>query len=375
MIRKVLPAVTAVALIGAGVSVIGVSADDQTVHPTPSFDLRLEEENPVDSLKNEVIQDYLKKNPDVDASAINAADSVMTVNGLDASKNCIQPVTINVKLARTDNTKQTVGYDFTEKALVNVSKRKNPTLVLRGDSVTVNNGDTWNPSSYICYIADAEGDLPVLQESDNVDTANDGTYTASYAAVDSMGRKTTRTLTVNVKTPDEVIAQREAERKAAEEAAAAEQARQQAEQQAQAQAAALQAAQSMQNAAIVDGGGTAMGSNIVAIARSWVGRGIYAYGGADPATGADCSGFTQYVYRMAGININRVAAAQAANGVRTDNPQPGDLVLWTGHAAIYAGNGMVIQAMNPSQGIQERSIASTYAHGSFMGYYHVNGVN
>lgn len=370
---------TAVALIGAGVSVIGVSADDQTVRPTPSFNLKLDDENPADSLKNDVISDYLKKNPDVDASTINTQNSMITINGLDATKNCIQPVKISVKLARNDTTEQTVGYDFTEDATVHVSKRTNPSLVLRGDSVTVNNGDTWNPSSYICYIGDAEGDLPALQESDNVDTATDGTYTANYTAIDSLGRRTSKQLTVNVKTPDEVIAQREAEQKAAEEAAAAaaaEQARQQAEQQAQAQAAAaVQAAQNAQNTVVTDGSGSAAGANIVAIARSWVGRGIYAYGGADPATGADCSGFTQYVYRMAGININRVAASQAANGVRTDNPQPGDLVLWTGHAAIYSGNGMVIQAMNPSQGIQERSIASTNAHGSFMGYYHVNGVN
>lgn len=368
-VMKILPAVTAAALISAGVSVLGISADDETVRSTPSFELSLQEENPSESLKNEVIKDYLKKNPKIDASTIDASRSLITVSGLDASKACIQPVTISAKLARKDVAEGSVGYDFTENAVVNVVKRVNPTVVLRNDTVTINNGDSWNPSSYICYIADAEGNLPALQETDNVNTSVDGTYTATYKAIDSLGRSTTKNLNVVVKTPDEVIAQQQAEQKAAEEAAA-QQAQQEAEQQQQALLERQQAA-----GAITDGDGTATGSNIVAIARSWVGNGIYAYGGSDPATGTDCSGFTQYVYRMAGININRTAASQSANGVLTNNPAPGDLVLWSGHAAIYSGNGMCIAALNPSMGIQEISIASSRADGYFMGYYHVNGVN
>lgn len=385
MFRRILPAVAAVSLISAGVSVLGVSADDQTVRPVPSFELSLREENPADSLKNAVIKDYLSHHPDIDASTVDASNSMIVVNGLDAGKACIQPVTISVKLARKNQAQNTVGYDFTEKALISVMNRTDPTLVLRGDTVTMNNGDNWNPSSYICYIADAKGNLPVIRESDNVDPKTDGTYVASYTAVDSLGRKTTKNLNVVVKTPDEVIAQQQAAAAAAEEAARQAAAQQEAERQAQIQAQQVQQAQVAaaagagagisQGTVVTDGNGTATGANIVAIARSWVGNGIYAYGGSDPATGTDCSGFTQYVYRMAGININRVAAAQASNGVRTDNPQPGDLVLWTGHAGIYAGNGNVIQAMNPYQGIQETSVASTRAHGGFMGYYHINGVN
>lgn len=115
-------------------------------------------------------------------------------------------------------------------------------------------------------------------------------------------------------------------------------------------------------------------SSIVDIARSWVGVGRYASGGTNPATGADCSGFTQYVYAQVGISINRLAHEQSLNGYQTNDPQPGDLVLWTGHAAIYSGNGYVINAMNVNKGIQEVPIAGLQAHGSFMGYYHVYGV-
>ena len=69
----------------------------------------------------------------------------------------------------------------------------------------------------------------------------------------------------------------------------------------------------------------------------------------------DCSGFVQWIYRQVGIQLPRVE--QWRVGLRTDNPQPGDLVVqnpqgpdnW-GHVGIYAGNGMMWSALNPSVG-------------------------
>ena len=69
----------------------------------------------------------------------------------------------------------------------------------------------------------------------------------------------------------------------------------------------------------------------------------------------DCSGYVQWIYRQVGINLPRVE--QWRVGHRTDNPQPGDLVVqnpqgpdnW-GHVGIYAGNGMMYSALNPSAG-------------------------
>ena len=116
------------------------------------------------------------------------------------------------------------------------------------------------------------------------------------------------------------------------------------------------------------------GSSIVAEALRWVGVGIYRNGGSNPATGTDCSGFTQYVFAQFGIELNRTAAAQAENGVRTNNPKPGDLVLWTSHAAIYIGDGRIVAAANPWQGIKISYISQVYTPGRFLGYYHVDGV-
>lgn len=69
----------------------------------------------------------------------------------------------------------------------------------------------------------------------------------------------------------------------------------------------------------------------------------------------DCSGYVQWIYRQVGINLPRVE--QWRVGHRTDNPQPGDLVVqnpqgpdnW-GHVGIYAGDGMIYSALNPSAG-------------------------
>ena len=117
------------------------------------------------------------------------------------------------------------------------------------------------------------------------------------------------------------------------------------------------------------------GASIVSAARRWVGKGIYRSGGTNPATGTDCSGFTQYIFRQFGINLSRTSRGQTSNGTRTSNPKPGDLVLWTGHAAIYAGNGMMIDAVNPRQGIRERAFGRSKGAGTFLGYYHISGVN
>ena len=98
-------------------------------------------------------------------------------------------------------------------------------------------------------------------------------------------------------------------------------------------------------------------SGIAAIAYTGIGR-PYVWGGTSP-NGWDCSGFTKWVYAQAGISIPRTNAWNAMTP--TSNPQPGDLVMQNGgaHVGIYVGNGMMISALNPSQGTLLHAVAAT----------------
>ena len=88
-------------------------------------------------------------------------------------------------------------------------------------------------------------------------------------------------------------------------------------------------------------------SGVLGIASSLSGI-PYAWGGTSTA-GFDCSGFTQYVFRQAGVSLPRTAGAQRAATTYVSNPVPGDLVFFgTYHVGIYAGNGMMYDA--PSSG-------------------------
>lgn len=80
---------------------------------------------------------------------------------------------------------------------------------------------------------------------------------------------------------------------------------------------------------------------IVAAAYSKIGL-PYVWGATGP-NAYDCSGFTQYCYSQAGISIPRTSGPQG-QGTRVSNPEPGDLVCYPGHVAIYIGNGMMIAA-------------------------------
>lgn len=94
------------------------------------------------------------------------------------------------------------------------------------------------------------------------------------------------------------------------------------------------------------------GSAVVNYALGFVGN-PYVWGGKDPNTGADCSGFTSYVYAHFGISIPSYSYSQRSVGkeVSYSNAQAGDLICYAGHVAIYMGNGQIVHAKGTAYGI------------------------
>lgn len=104
--------------------------------------------------------------------------------------------------------------------------------------------------------------------------------------------------------------------------------------------------------------GTVDTSNIVSIARSFIGQVPYVSGGASPEAGFDCSGFTQYVYGLTGVSLPHSSTLQGAMGtpIPFSEAQAGDLLIWEGHVAIYTGGNMMVDAQVPGTMIAEHAI-------------------
>ncbi len=105
--------------------------------------------------------------------------------------------------------------------------------------------------------------------------------------------------------------------------------------------------------------GSAKGKEIASYACRFVGN-PYVYGGTSLTNGADCSGFTQAVYRDFGISIPRSSTSQRSygTGVSYADAQPGDLVCYAGHVGMYIGNGYIVHASTAKTGI--KITAATY---------------
>ena len=125
------------------------------------------------------------------------------------------------------------------------------------------------------------------------------------------------------------------------------------------------------------------GGSIASFAQQFTGT-PYQWGGNSLKTGVDCSGLVQQVYKHFGISLPRTTYAQigVGKGVSMNQLKAGDLVFFdtdpksagADHVGIYIGNGMIIHAARPGEGVKIDSLKSGYYESHFMGARRVGGV-
>ena len=203
-------------LVAGSVSITHVKAEEAanpfTSNALPVITVDAQEEDPYTAIKNEVIKQRALLGG-YDLNYISLDKSVADITGFDRNATGIQTVTVKVNLASTGDkeVEKRLGYSFVQKVVVKLTQDSAPVVQLKSDAVTVNNGDTFNASSYISYINDDSGILPVLSVSGEVDMDKDGEYPVTYTVSDTAGHTSSAVLTVTVKTPVEVAVAKQAE--------------------------------------------------------------------------------------------------------------------------------------------------------------------
>lgn len=111
---------------------------------------------------------------------------------------------------------------------------------------------------------------------------------------------------------------------------------------------------------------SATGAAIAEYSLNFIGY-PYLYGGTSPS-GWDCSGFVQYVFAQFGVSLPRTSGAMMSVGSPVGSlaeAQPGDIIASAGHAAIYIGNGMVMNAMDYGAGTNTAAVAWVFPGGGY----------
>nr|WP_308649238.1 SH3 domain-containing protein [uncultured Agathobacter sp.] len=230
-------------------------------------------------------------------------------------------------------------------------------------------------NSEVLGLVAGEDDLTVIDESADgwvgVST-EDGT---GYVSSDYVSLDTEFTYAESKEEEAARLAKEEAERKAAAEAAAKEEAKKNAASESnksskasneskKSEAVEETAAEesSSSDSSSEESYSAPSGSNgqaVVDYACQFVGN-PYVYGGSSLTNGTDCSGFVMSVYAQFGISLPHSSSAlrSVGYGVSVDDMQPGDIICYSGHVAIYCGGNTIVHASNPSTGIKYTSPAN-----------------
>ena len=103
--------------------------------------------------------------------------------------------------------------------------------------------------------------------------------------------------------------------------------------------------------------GSDLGKKIAKYGCQFIGN-PYVLGGTSLTNGADCSGFVWRIYKDFGYSLHRTSYEQRSDGteVSYDEMQPGDLVCYSGHVAMYIGGGKIVHASSAKIGIKVSNV-------------------
>ena len=289
---------------------VTVSKTATVEYGSPNYDIR----SVVDSVDGEIVS--IKK--DIDTTKVGPQEIVVEVEKNQIVKEV--PIIVEVK--------DTIA----------------PEIQLKEETISLTEGDSFDALSNLESVYDkVDGEITYQQKENlnsdddtnyytidsNVDSNVPGTYEVKVTAVDKYGNESFVTYSVEVAAkPEKVVPAVELP--------------------------------VYQDSYLPTGDMTAL----VQLAYSLIGS-PYVAGGNSPL-GFDCSGFVQYLYSRVGISISRSTSTQIHDGVAVsyENAQPGDILLWgysagvPTHSAIYVGNGQMIHATNPRQGVIASDVAA-----------------
>lgn len=117
-------------------------------------------------------------------------------------------------------------------------------------------------------------------------------------------------------------------------------------------------------------GETSVPADAIKLLKEQVGK-PYVWGAAGPNS-FDCSGLVYWIYQTNyGMNIPRTASAQghASTPVSRENIQPGDILWTSSHIGVYVGDGKIVHASNPRDGVKVATLDNWLAAGFKIGRF------
>ena len=321
--------------------------------------------NSIKEIKNAIVGQPDNLQDDSDVLSLNSSngysyvsgDTLFQVKNLDVTKTGEQSVKIETRaLSSTEKQLLTLsaadqeatdkvisklkGDKSSEKVTINMVDVTAPEITFSDASTTLSVGDTFDINAYVASVVDAsDGDVGYSVDG-SVDTGNIGTYSVNVSAKDSAGNISTKTLTINVEEKAEEKTDTSSNKTSNNTATSS---------------ATTNTTNTTTTATATDG------STASAIANAAL---------AQIGVNQDCTMLVTNSLKAVGINFHGWPYQYSSLGSWTSNPVPGDIIIYSGHVAVYVGNGQAVHGGWLGYTTVKSSVSCTNA---LIGYIHVGG--